>query len=714
MSKFQLTLPAAEIEMLRKRVEDDFESSKAEHAARMERFKRAWNAWRNRVEPNPITKAADPNYRVPLTQYHTLSKLANDMESLLGDDAEIIAQPQGPSDEKRALKVGKAVEWMMFDRMKATRALALFNLRRVLFGRAHAYIPWDQRRGPGGRLIYDGPRWINISPDDFICPAEQVESVHEFSWIIRREQTTIDDLLAGEKAQRYQNIRKNLQRLLDEASDGSAARNDERQGDIGPAMDDAAGVDRTAPQSARGSLPVYCWYGRWRMLKKGVERADEWDAENREEMTTDLLVKYQPETQLIIGVQELAKLYPEHADPRPFVEGALVDDGEYWPLGFGEMLEKAEAESSGVHNLATAAGELAVGPYAFYSPASGINLEKIRLEPGTGYPCDDPNAIRFYQPTINLEFPMVLTQKLQADAERQTGQSDMALGRQSDRPNAPRTVGQTALLLEAGNIRGKFDLRLLRDDLQKALKHIWLLMIENLPKQAFFRITEEDAQGLFQSRQGFASLDQADRDGSYDFDIKFATSTISREAQKERDLQLYQIDVGNPLIVNNPRALYRITRQLHRSFGDEHFEKAMPEPPDMELTIPTKEEHSNMLSGEDVEVRPGDDDMAHIREHIAFIEMLTAEIQKGDGYGDPDALQRAKVHLAKQTQQLRQKRLMQALVQEVQAGIPAMMQQLGVQPSSPSPMGPNLGGNGQPQAQGPTGAGAPPTGGPAI
>lgn len=680
MTSTQIKLPAEEIEQLKRRIEDDYSRSKGDHYRRMERFARAYRSWRARVDDDSV-RAGDgdkPNFHMPLIKWHVQSAVAAHIEALFGPDADITAEPTGPVDAKIVRKVSRYMRYTFMSRMNATLDVAAFEFRRVLLGRAFAYIPWVRRthkHGTTGEEIvaYEGPRWINLNPDDVIVPSEEVASIHDFSFVIRRSVETFDELVIGEQAGRYQNIAQNRKALL-EYADEHRVRYDRTGAETREHQDEAEGVNRADSLSGRNGILVYHWYGRWRMLR-GKAGAAELDLEKRETTETDLVVKYIPELKLIVGVQDLRQLYPEHDHPRPIVEAALLPDGSYWGPGFFELLEEIEREMTAVNNLGVKAGEMSVAPPGFYSASTGIEPEKWKLEPGILYPVDDPRAVNFPQMRADLSFPIAYGQELKTVAERLTGRTDLNMGRTQAGPNAPRTLGQTQLLLEQGDIRSAFDLRTLRESMRGILRHIWELSLEYLGEHAFFRITEEEAGGLFSVHQGFASLDAADRTGHYDFDLTFATSRIGKEALKERQLALYQIDIANPLIVNNPRALYHVTAALHRAFGDEQFERLVPKPPDDELSLPPDEEHTLMLQGEDVSPRPGDNDQDHLVAHDRKIKQLQQE--SANGGGDPDGLRRLVQHYHEQIAQLQQKRLMQTLMADVQKNIPALLGGLG-------------------------------------
>jgi hypothetical protein len=176
------------------------------------------------------------------------------------------------------------------------------------------------------------------------------------------------------------------------------------------------------------------------------------------------------------------------------------------------------------------------------------------------------------------------------------------------------------------------------------------------PPSLFFRVTEEDANGLFPTQQGGAMLSEQDRTGRYDFDLKFATNAFSREQQKQNQLSLYQLDLQNPLVAQNPRALWMVLDKIHRAFGDDRFGDAVPEPPDLGMPVKPIEEWTRCLQGEDIQVNPMDNDQLHIMDHNKRL----SEAAKDPNHND-NAYHEMSMHVVEHIQQLNQKKLMAEL-----------------------------------------------------
>jgi hypothetical protein len=667
----QLDLPERERDRLAKRIEEDYENAISDHERRMARFVSYYKRWRPRSEES---SDGDTLYRVPITQWQIFSKLAKEMSALFGADSQVIAKPIGANDQRHAKKIGCFETWRLFSSMRIQNPAVVFNFRKILFGRSIAYAPYHRDiyyvptiDGNEEEVVaYDGPGFFPEWPDDIIVPAEDATSIQDFSFAIRKVRLTPDQLLRGEDQGKYVNIHRNFKEILERSLEGR--RRDYRGDEMKAEKDLAEGVLYDGSLSARNAITAYEWYGRWRRLK-GRADAREDNLQRRSPYESDLLIKYIPDMQLVIGEQDLAEMYPAMKARRPFVESALVNDGSYWGPGFGELLERIENELSENHNMAAKAGKISVGPVIFYSPAEGFDPDTFEYEPGMAVATSNPNNIKVVEFRGNLEYPVVKEQTMIGYAERVTGISDMNMGRTTDRPNAPRTARQTIALLEEGDVRASLDTNALREDWGKILQHFWALEGMYAPPNLFFRVTEEEAAGAFTTQMGGSHLTDQERAGAYDFELKFATNAWSKETQKENQLTLYQIDLGNPLIINNPRALWLLLDKVHRAFGDDRFADVVPEPPDLGLPKNPREEWTMMLQGEPVTINPLDNDELHLLDHNRRLQ---------EAANDPNYNQQAYAdmaqHVLEHTQQLQQKKLMGEMVSRLSSQLAANQQ----------------------------------------
>lgn len=683
----QLSFPQAEVNRLAQRVQQDWWRAYSDHQIRMRRFMRYYMLWRNRVEIPAVGEEQLSNFRVPILQWQVFSKWAKEHASLFGEDAEVVAQPVGPDDQRRVRKIGRFMTWRLFDSMRIQVPAAIFDFRKILFGRAHAYAPWchdtfevPMKDGSWKECIaYDGPGFEPLWPDDIVVPAEDVRSIHEFSYVIRRIRRTPDQLLRGEDEGRYQGITENFDSILSFAND--RRRRDSYTEPVKIEKDLAEGVVYEGSLSAANAIEIWEWYGKWRPLK-GKKDAREDNLKGRERYEADFVVKYARDLNLVIGLQDLADMYPYKKNRRPFVEGALVEDGSYWSPGFGELLEMAEQELSVNHNLMTEGGQLAVGPVIFYRPASGFNPDTFEYKPGTCVAVEDPSGVKPVEFKADLQPCVLKEQSVIGYTERVTGLTDQNMGRTQDRPNAPRTARQTLALLEEGDVRASLDMSILREHWGEILTHFWELERMYGSPRTFFRVTDDDAGGLFDVVQGGAFLEEQDMSGNYDFHLMFATTVWSREANKQNQLALYQIDLQNPLVVNNPKALWATLDRIHKAFNDDRFSDIVPAPPDLGEPVDPKEEWARALEHEEIHVNPLDNDQQHIARHNKDLALAATDPQR-----DPQAYKQMEFHVLEHLEQMQQKKMMSAMVQSLAQQLGPVAQQLpgmvGAQPAGP-------------------------------
>lgn len=717
----QITVSEAEKKRLEGRIHEDFMASRSNHDARIYKFRRIFRMWRG-LEVQ--ARGPDgPRFEVPMIKWITLGAWAKAMSALLGDDAEIIAKPTAPSDSKDAVKAGHYMTWRVFTYMQAVIALTTFVFRGILFGRAHAEVLYEQEyyweRGnlddvakqlgcnsedvgekldsqgldwkllPDGRidyeqLSYDGPRLIPLWPSDLILPAQDsCQTIDDFEWVGRRRRYTPQQLLDGERRGKFQGITENWEQISSHAQ--QRQERDYWYDDEKIDADQAEGVDHTAVLGNRDSVECWEWYMRWR-LPKGNADARLNNLKRRNSTESELLVKYLPKVGLIVGIQDLRDLYPRMKKRNPFIDIGIIKDGTYWTPGLGELLEDLQDESSINHQLFREAGMFSVGPLIFYKPGGAFDPNVTEYRPRTAIPTANPQDVNVVSMKADLTYSEAMGAALKGMAELVTGHSDQSLGQSSDRPNAPRTASGQAMLINEGNVRASLDMTMLREDFGRLVSYVWALDREYADDEVFFRVTDEDAGSLYDENQGFGKMTAEERAHPYDFDVKFATSIFSREAKKAAMLQLYQLSLANPILQQNPRALWVLLNRVWEAFGEKTFSDIIPQPPEIDQPKQPKEEWEMLAKGDQVDPNPQDDDKAHLLDHRRRLEMALAEPGERQ---NPRLIAAAKAHIIATEQQVRRKMLVQALVQrameEAQAQ-QAQPQQPGI-PGAPSSAG---------------------------
>lgn len=720
-NQLQLKLPDREIERLKAHIYRDFMGARSNHDRRIEKFRRIYRMWRGLS--NQGTKEDGAEFQLPMLKWFTFGHWARCMQALLGDDAEIVAVPTSPTDEKDAKMAGHYETWRFFEYMQATNPLTVWIFRSILFGVGHAELLYEQdyfwERQPNGEdketVCYDGPRLCPLWPSQIILPAQDDCNIDDFDWKIRRRRVTPQQLLDGERRGKYQGVRSNWNSIVS-FSEARQERDywwDDERIDA----DWAEGVDHSTVMGNRDSLELWEWYGKWRLLK-GKQDGREDNLDRREVKQSELLVKYLPHAELIVGVQDRRGMYPRMKKRDPFVDCHLVRDGSYWGPGLGELMEDIQREGTTNYNLFRRAGTFSVGPVIFYRPGSGFDPDTFEYKANTAIPTEDPNAVQVVRFQGDLQYPIQMGAQLKGIGELVTGVSDTTNGQSIDRPNAPRTASGQAMLIQEGNVRASLDMTMLREDMSIMLGYCWALDRELADEEVFFRVTQEDAGGLYDVNQGFGRMTSEQREHEFGFELKFATSVWSREAKKQAIMALYQLSVQNPIVAQNPNALWGLLNTVWKAFGEGNFTDILPEPPELDQPRKPKEEDEMLLKGDadEVHVNALDDDLAHMQEHRKRLQMATQEPpERQDKRFQAELVQ----HILKHEEQRRQKMLLQAAFQQAMQAHQAQQQQLGPAiPQSPGFTGPapqpfpGQGGTGGPVGQaaaiaGPAGVGAP-------
>lgn len=724
----QVVVTERERGRLRDRITQDYNGAKSDHQGRIARFRRYYRMWRS-LNQTKGERNVGPALQVPLVKWTTFGQWAKYIQALLGEDAEVIAKPAAPTDAADAKKVGSYMTWRVFEYMMATVQIAAFVFRGCLFGRAHGEIIFEQEyyyerahesqvdldkldedgldwyrvRGQPDMidyevLAYDGPRLKSLWPSQLILPAQDnVETVDDFEWKIRRNRLTPQDLLDGERRGKYAGVTDNWDAIAGAAS--QAQERDVWYDDEMFDADEAEGVEHTSSLGARDSVEVWQWYGKWRLPKGGRDVTPN-NIKYRQAKQSELLVTYLPQCGLVIGIEDLRDMYPKMRKRSPFVDLSTVKDGSYWAPGAGELLEDLQNELSINHQQFRKAGMLSVGPVIFYKPNGEFDPDTFEYDAGTAVPTADPTSVKVVSFTANLQFSEIMQQTLKGIAELVTGVNDQTLGRSSDRPNAPQTASGQAMLLQEGNTRASLDMTMLREDFSRILSYVWALDREYANPETFFRVTGDDAP--FDLNKGFGRMTSEEREHPYGFQLKFATSIWSREAKKQLMLQLYALSMQNPLVAQDPKALWTILNRVWESFGEHGFQDVIPEPPHPERPKMPKEEWALAMKGEVVHVNSTDDDDQHMIDHR---RRLQGEMEEPDDRQDKQLQLIMKAHIVEHERQKIQKMMLQQLAARAMAAMNAG----GIPSIAPPAMGPPIGADpNAPPGPAPTGVAPPP------
>ena len=175
-----------------------------------------------------------------------------------------------------------------------------------------------------------------------------------------------------------------------------------------------------------------------------------------EDPEDDLVVSWYPDADdedCIARVLYIEDLFPNQPHPtRPFFSLTV------WPqprqLRGLSVAERTRTPQDMLNRLAEQTinyGDVSILPFYFYNALITGDLPDLRqVMPGQGVPVNDIGGVQFApRSSLNRHF-MEQGQAWGAEIEADLHVSDISLGRQPMRPNAPRTLGGTQLLLQQG------------------------------------------------------------------------------------------------------------------------------------------------------------------------------------------------------------------------------------------------------------------------
>lgn len=641
-----LKLSEEESVRLQNFIEACYRTAQADHQDRLQRFRNYYRKFRGLRDPAEANDPTAPRFTVPAIKWTVYSTWARVTMSLIGEDAKIKVVPRGPTDVRLVRKIETYMKWRVFEYMRAAEALSTLMFQAVLYGRSHAYLPWTTRKR-AGEIVYDGPELVPLWPEEIVLPPGDYRTLHEAPWVIRKYWISPQDLIDGEREGRYEGISENWDRIVH----ASKQIRDRSEDPVLWAKDEAESVNISSLSEDERLIEAWEWYGYWRPREKDGNFSKE---------RYEVMVRFLPTLRLMIGIYDLETLFPRMSFRRPFVSFSLSSDGSYWSPGVGELVTEISDEMTESDRMISRALQFSTGPVVLFRPTGGFDPEAFEYQPGVAYPVDDPSSVREISFRADIEQAIVRQQMLATYLERVTGINDQTLGRSIERPNAPRTLGGQQLLLQQSSVRFLIDEFFIRQSMRQFLRQVWELDSQFCDSSVFFRVTEEDAEGLLGARGGFAEMTPLERMYFVDFEFDLASEQNEKELRKAEALQLYQLDLGNPLIVQNPKALWKITNRLHEAFGDDEFKRYVPEPPDIGNPLQPKDEWVMILQGEPVQVHPMDDDLRHIQEHMAQIEN-----EKLAASPDMAAMKAMARHIAEHQSQLMQKRMMVGLAKDL-------------------------------------------------
>lgn len=387
----------------------------------------------------------------------------------------------------------------------------------------------------------------------------------------------------------------------------------------------------------------------------------------------DYIIRYLPGYHHIGQIVSLGVESPTGRRPYDRWEFMHATDGSSRSLGIGHIIMDLQGILNDVFNKQMDRDDLLTTPFGFYKPVNFSKASNIQIRPGMLLPTNDPNAINFPNWARPNGADMPYIQTIMGMVERLTSATNYFQGSAPDRPNAPRTYGATAAIIQEGNIN--FDLHIRR---YQSTMYSMCLDIQGLYRH--FMPTEMEF--LAPGADELMSVGRQDLDKEYGYVFKGNSTNTNPAVRQQMASMTYQALIMNPLIQTSVPAMWNLTRRFAIAHGYLEFDQDVPKPaPEMShAPMSQMEELESMRHGQNMAVLPTDNHEEHIK---VIEEFLGSDLGVTLG---PEFMSMVITHLTQHQQAA-------AMMQRAQMTGPGGGQQpgVGMNPGMLTPTGPETG-----------------------
>lgn len=477
-------------------------------------------------------------------------------------------------------------------------------------------------------IFYNAPAPKCIAPWNMLVPPDSgcLQTARNY-WV--REHMTYDEVAAMERSNMFNTLTKaDLRKLKQEAKLEASSSSTDEMDTVDAARDADLGL--TKIQSRAGKIEIFFEYCFEDVDGDGIP-------ESIVRAVTDV------RSPMLLMRHRIEYLYPHGR--RPFADWHLFPfDHRYHGMGIPEVLEGTQNETDAFYQSRADLLELVTKPVAFYDPMSGLAPDILEIIPGSFIKARNPaNAAVPFKFGVD---PMSLFREQAASegqAERAIGSTDMGLGRQSTRPNAPRTLGGTAIVVRQQQMRSDVFLRRAMygttertGGIHEFLHQYRELEAALMPKTKEFRMMGSDE---------LRSVNREDLQGRYDFIIDFGEGVNNPQLRMQNTILMYQNAIANPLIQRDPQALYHITIDMLEATGMKNASRILKPPQPMEDHPPMTQDEEFLIISKGIYIDPLPSD--NHAEHLQQIAMMLQDQRRLATEFDPKEIPLLERHAAK-------------------------------------------------------------------
>lgn len=249
--------------------------------------------------------------------------------------------------------------------------------------------------------------------------------------------------------------------------------------------------------------------------------------------------------------------------------------------------------------------------------------------------CDDPAAdiLPLNPNTLQLNQSLVEENVIKQDIQFTTGVTDFIAGTAQNVQGFNETATGVSLIQAAAQGRLSLKTQFIQVAIKELAELVWKLDQQYLPYDSVIKVLDPFSASKFRFIR--ASPDVIN--GQYDFSIVNAPSTGNPQIRRQQLIQIIDgatkiiapaLKMGQPININYPQLLLR----LFKEFNIPNIAEILPDLAKMEVinNVPSfvdqaldtgedlldpETENEMMLDGQQVQVKPGDDDLHHLLVH---------------------------------------------------------------------------------------------------
>mgnify|MGYP001585403915 FL=1 len=377
----------------------------------------------------------------------------------------------------------------------------------------------------------------------------------------------------------------------------------------------------------------------------------------------DVIVWVERDTKKVMKTCFLTEMYPGLPIRRPLSSESFIPvPNRIYGISLPELLESLQDICQMLLNQHIDWGTIVNVPFFFYRAASGMKPETIRLNPGDGYPLDDPSRDVHF-PTFQQRgdaYTINTMNLLQSFAEKLAMIGDVQFGRvPSGKSAALRTVGTTMSLIAQGDVRSEQVLRRLFHGLADVYQMMHRLNQRYLPEKKEIRLFGVSEQG----KDPYTEIErEKDIDASVDFEFK-ATMLNTNKQVLSQQLQQAMAIVLSPLAVQagivTEAEVYALIRDWFKA-SDLDPDQYLARPAMYAEKVTAEEAVSAIIRGELLDAQPLEAPEEHLQKLMAY--------QQSDQFGfvPPDHVQLFGVWVQRVQQIIMRKQALMMMAQQQQ------------------------------------------------